>query len=80
MNSLGFIDDEMGRWVAANRDSISPELEQKLRNAHYRPVDDPKEISDTDWKEHYGVGYFELKRIQELYDEYVHRFRAFVVC
>jgi hypothetical protein len=66
-----FIDDDLGRWAAANRDSIEPELEQKLRIAHYRPVDDPKQISDTIWKEQYGVGFFELKRIQELYERYV---------
>lgn len=67
-NGVMFIDDDLGRWAAANRDSIEPELEQKLRIAHYRPMDDPKQISDTDWKEQYGVGVFELKRIQELYE------------
>lgn len=61
-------DDEVGRWAASNRDHISPDLEQKLREAHYRPADDPKEITDKIWNDRYGVGHFELKRIQELYD------------
>jgi hypothetical protein len=80
MNDCVFIDDEVGRWAAANRDNISPDLEQKLRNAHYRPMDDPKEIDVNTWKQEYGIGHFELKRIQELYDAYVYRFGVFVVC
>jgi hypothetical protein len=71
MNGIPLIDDEVGRWAAANREKIGPELEQKLRVAHYRPVDDPKQIDDTVWKEQYDVGVFELKRIQELYERYV---------
>lgn len=67
MSGAPFYDDEVGRWAAGNRDSISPELEQKLRDAHYRPSDDPREITDNIWSDRYGVGHYELKRIQELY-------------
>lgn len=59
--------DELGIWAEENRDMIAPDLEQKLRDAHYRPSDNPDEIPAQEWRDLHGVGHFELKRIQELY-------------
>lgn len=64
-------DDEIGRYAAANRDDIPHELEEKLRMARYMPTDDPKEIPADFWLTHYGVGHFELKRLQELFERLV---------
>jgi hypothetical protein len=46
---------------------ISPALEAKLIKAHYMPEDDPDEVSAQEWQSEYGVGYFELKRLRQLY-------------
>jgi hypothetical protein len=60
-------DDELGRWAAENRSLVPDELEKKLRVAQYLPSDNPNEISPDVWRDTHGVGYFELKRLQELY-------------
>lgn len=62
-------DDEIGKFAARHRDVIPSELEGKLRRARYVPTDDPKEIPAAAWASEYGVGFFELKRLQELYDK-----------
>lgn len=59
--------DELGLWANENRTVISPDLEQKLRGAHYLPSDNPDDISAQDWRDQDGVGYFELRRLRELY-------------
>lgn len=64
-------DDDLGRYATAHRSIISHGLEDKLRRAKYLPTDDPKEISADVWMSQYGVGRFELKRLQELYNQYV---------
>jgi hypothetical protein len=63
--------DIIGLFAAAQRETISPELESRLRAARYLPTDDPSEISAERWRIDHGVTYFELKRLQEIYDTYV---------
>lgn len=58
----------IGEYSAANRDVISPELEKKLRAARYLPTDNPSDMPAEEWGNLHGVGRFELKRLQELYD------------
>ena len=58
---------ELTRYASKNRNMISPDLEMKLIKAHYMPEDDPDEISAQEWQTEYGVGYFELKRLRQLY-------------
>jgi hypothetical protein len=60
-------DDEIGRYSATHRDVIPRDLEEKLRRARYLPTDDPNEIPADIWLNEYGVRYFELKRLRELY-------------
>jgi hypothetical protein len=60
-------DDELGRWAVENRSSVPYELEQSLRAARYLPSDNPDVISPDVWRDTYGVGHFELKRLQEIY-------------
>lgn len=60
-------DDELGLWANENRGVISPDLEQRLRDAHYLPSDNPDDISGQEWRDQHRVGYFELKRLQDLY-------------
>lgn len=59
--------DDISRFCSANRDLISPTLENKLRAAHWLPSDDPNEMPAERWRTAYGVEFFELKRIQEAY-------------
>jgi hypothetical protein len=61
-------DDEIGKYSTSHRDVIPPDLEQRLRIARYLPTDDPNEIPADVWSSQHGVGYFELKRLQELYE------------
>lgn len=63
-------DDELGLWANQNRGMVSPDLEQRLRDAHYFPTDNPDHIPAQEWRDQHGVGYFELKRLQELYARY----------
>lgn len=60
-------EDDLSRYTSQNRHIISPELELKLRKAHYLPEDDPDEVPAQEWQSRYGVGYFELKRLRQLY-------------
>lgn len=55
-------------YAAANRDVISAKLERKLRAARYLPTDNPSDMPAEEWGNLYGVGRFEVKRLQELYD------------
>ena len=58
---------DLSKFCAANRDIISPGLENKLRAAHWLPADDPSEIPAEYWRNTYGVEFFELKRVHEAY-------------
>lgn len=60
-------DDEVGRWAAENRSLIPFELEQKLRAASYLPWYNPDEIPADVWENRHGIGYFELKKLRDLY-------------
>ena len=60
-------ENDLSRYASQNRHLISPDLEYKLRKAHYMPEDDPDEISVEEWRSEYGVGYFELKRLRQLH-------------
>lgn len=57
--------DVLFQFAARNRDLISLELESKLRVAHYLPTDNPSDLSTDIWQSQYGVGLFELRRVQE---------------
>lgn len=63
--------DVIGQYAAANRDVINSDLERKLRAARYLPTDNPSDMPAEEWGTRYGVGTFELRRLQELYDRYV---------
>lgn len=65
------LEDELGRWAEKNRPYIPHELERKLRIAHYLPSDNPDLLPANVWNDDYGVGNFELKRLQGLYARYV---------
>lgn len=60
-------DDEIGIFATMHRDDIPHELEEKLRRARYKPTDDPSEIPAEVWFSQYGIGHFEVKRLQELH-------------
>ena len=60
-------ENDLSRYASRNRHLISPDLEYKLRKAHYMPEDDPDEISTQEWQSEYGVGYFELKRLRQIH-------------
>jgi hypothetical protein len=60
--------DTLSQFTSANRDVITPNLENKLRQARYVPTDNPSDMSAEEWSSRYGVGTFELRRLQELYD------------
>lgn len=64
-------DDPLSDLCTKNRDLIPLELENKLRAAQYLPRDDPNETTPDYWLRTYGVGGFELKRVQEAYDRSV---------
>ncbi|CAG7846609.1 SubName: Full=Uncharacterized protein {ECO:0000313/EMBL:CCA69855.1} [Serendipita indica DSM 11827] len=66
--STSGVTDVIGQYATANRDLISPSLESKLRAARYHPMDNPAEISASEWQSHYQVGVLELRRLQEAYD------------
>jgi len=59
--------DALGQYAAANRSFISPELEQKLRDAGYFPFDDPDLTPSATWERRYGVHEHELGKLRELY-------------
>jgi hypothetical protein len=59
--------DALGEYAAANRSFISPELEKKLRDASYFPLDDPDLIPPVTWERRYGVNERELGMLRELY-------------
>jgi hypothetical protein len=59
--------DDLRRFADRHRSHISPELEDKLRVAHYRPSDDPSSVPESLWAQ-YNIGVFELRRLQEVYD------------
>ncbi|KAG8827487.1 hypothetical protein FRC19_002940 [Serendipita sp. 401] len=60
--------DAMSIFAFQHGDLITPDMEEKLRRAKYRPDDDPREISEEHWKSSYGIDHFELKRLQEAFD------------
>lgn len=62
--------DIIGQYATANRDIISSDLERRLRMARYLPTDNPSDMPAEEWGTRYGVGIFELRRLQELYDRY----------
>lgn len=64
---LTLYENDLSRYASQHRQYVSPELELKLRRAHYMPEDDPDEISAQEWQNEHGVGYFELKRLRQLY-------------
>jgi len=66
-NPMPMPNDTLGMFAAANRQYISPELEQKLRLADYIAYDNPDIIPASMWERRYGVSADELGRLREVY-------------
>ncbi len=65
--STSVVDDPIGRYATQHRSYINSQLEEKLRQAGYRPSDGPNMYTPESWLARFGVDRFELERIWDVH-------------